>query len=138
MAAKGEWTARRRKAVCDHIALLAPKLRLADWTITCDFTKESDEGSVAQIDRTPHSKHATICFGPDFLELAAAEQHQTLVHELVHCHLFGMHCLAEESLNLLPTAAKKLSLALLTAQVEEATDALADALAPLLPPLKLD
>lgn len=130
-----EWTARRRKVVLEHVQVLAPTLRLADWDIRLDFDNPASEDSDAQIFRNDGQKRATVRFGPAFLTLSADDQRQTLVHELVHCHLFALHEVAAAAFKLLPEPARELAATLMNDQVELATDGLADAIAPLTDPI---
>ncbi len=132
-ASERGWTAPRRKLLTEYVGDLADCLHLADWHITVNFDVPADEDAYAEI--VPHSnqRRAEIRVGSSFDILDAAGVRQTLVHELLHCHLFAPHHLAEELL--VASAGKKSSLALiaLNAAVEQATDAIAEAMAAMVP-----
>jgi len=84
------------------------------------------------------SRHATVRMSLKFLSLSPQLQSQTLVHELVHCHLFALDELARSSIEV---AASKKAAAMFNvafnSAIELTTDALADAFSALLPPLVL-
>lgn len=132
-ASERGWTASRRRLLTDYVGDLADRLHLADWHIAVNFDVPAAEDAYAEI--VPHSnqRRAEIRVGSSFDSLDLAGVRQTLVHELLHCHLFAPHHLAEELL--MASAGKRSSLALiaLNSAVEQATDAIAEAMAAMIP-----
>lgn len=132
------WTPLKKKAVEDYITELQKLLRLSDWTITMSWDLNADEYAYATNDPLPDSKHATISISARFFTLSPKLQTQTLVHELIHCHLQSLTDLAENTVESLTTEPAAGIFAIANSQcVEIATDALADAIAPLVPQFKL-
>ena len=133
-----DWTPNRRKAVEDYIVSLQKILRLQDWNITVDWTEACDELALATNDPLEDQKYAVIRVSDKFLPLTSAEQTQTLVHELIHCHLCTVTDLAEYTVKSLTTKAANDIFLIAFSQVSEiATDALADAVAPHIQPFIL-
>lgn len=132
--AKTLWTARRRKLVEKFISLAQTRLRLADWEILCEFDDDCGPGAVATITRAVDQKRAVVRFNAlEFLTCSAAHQRQTLVHELLHCHLFDVHESAGLAIAAVPGKAHQATLThLVRSRVEVCTDALADAFCVLL------
>lgn len=128
------WTENRRVATSDYVARLASALHLSDWHISVNFTVPADAGAYAEIVPHANQRRAEIRFGVAFNSLDAPGVRQTLVHELLHCHLFAPHHLAEEML-MASAGDKKSALGLiaLDASIESATDAIAEAFAAVLP-----
>ena len=113
MADQG-WTARRRRTLERYVADLAPRMRLADWTITVLWEEASGasakalpDDALATITPQPSSKHACIRVSPLLLTLTPTEQTQALVHELVHCHLFALVESAQTTFSLLGKRERK-------------------------------
>lgn len=132
------WSAARRDSVLTWIQQSAPLMRLSDWTLEVCFHESSPEGCFANIQFIPDSRHAKLRFGAEFEELDEQEAAHTLTHELLHCHLQPLHELVERSAEVAMSrgAAAVLSVAL-AQQVETTINNLADAMSPMLPPLKL-
>lgn len=132
---RARFTVAQKNAIRGYVELAAMYLRLNDWTITVDFDTEAPE-AIADMNPLPNSKHATLRLGAQFKDLDARMQSQTLIHELVHCHLFGLHGVTETLLaNLKSSTAVAVANGVLNDQVEQVTDALADVLVDLLPEL---
>lgn len=131
------WSPERRRAVEEYLAAVQVALRLQDWTISVDWSKPAKD-ALATCTPMGDSRHATVRLSAEFLESSTALQSQTLVHEMVHCHLFAVDDLARASVEV---AASKKAVAMFdvafTSAIEQATDAFADAFAGLLPPLVL-
>jgi hypothetical protein len=73
-----------------------------------------------------------------FLGLNGEDQAQTLVHELLHCHIFALDNLAGDTVDALASkSAGKVFEVALEAAVECTTDTLADILLPFVPEFKL-
>lgn len=127
------WTPEWRDAISSYVRDLQVALRLQDWDITLNFEAKVED-AYAEIDPHENQKRAEISFGGLFADLDPVNMRQTLVHELSHCHLFNLHYLAEGLLNE-GVGKKRAGLALfaVNSEIERATDAFADAFAPLLP-----
>jgi hypothetical protein len=133
-----EWTPNRRKAVEDYIVELQKVLRLQDWNITVDWTQPCDEISLATNDPLEDQKYATITVSDKFIPLTPGVQTQTLVHEMIHCHLSTLTDLAEYTVKSLAKKEGNDIFLIAFSQVAElATDALADAFYPLIKPFAL-
>lgn len=124
------WTPPRRSAVTDYVARLAELLHLTDWHVSVNFEVPASADSYAEVVPHANQRRAEIRFGAAFNGLDADGIRQTLVHELMHCHLFAPHFLAEDMI--VSSAGRKqsrLGLLALDAAIEQATDAIAEAFA---------
>lgn len=133
LVAVGRHSAARRKAVSEYVYSLARILRLADWEYEIP-SEPCEDGSCATIDCVFGQKRAVLHLAADFFTHDGPWQRQTLVHELVHCHLAQSRWLiykaADEILSKAAAAALFLGF---DQNLEYATDGLADAIAPLVP-----
>jgi hypothetical protein len=128
------FTNKRKAYIEGYIRELLVIMRLQDWTITLDWSISKDQDAYATILSSPDQKRATLNLTLKFLELDSKERSQTLVHELMHCHLFSLHYLAEKSME--QASSKKVSEMFLVGfdcEIEKATDAIADIIAPFVP-----
>ena len=121
-----------------YLNRLRQTMRLRDWTIRVDFTKTPPDGAYAANTQFDHSRHCELSFADSFLDLSGKEQTQTIVHELVHCYLFEVHTSSLDAMEAV-VGGKALAIfdAGITAQVELATDTVADVIAPLVEQFKL-
>ena len=117
----------------DYVEKLLPLMNLWGWTIEIEVSNEEAD-NLAEINAVPESHLAVITIKPSFWKLSVAEQRQTLVHELVHCHTNRLtdrvQALIEQALP------KKLwggLEAALSLDLEELTDTLAHIIAPHMP-----
>jgi hypothetical protein len=135
MGGSQRWTAERRSVVETYIRVLQKKLRLQDWTVTIDWdTVVPDDDAYAQNTAETRSKHCCISFSNKFLELDPELQRQTLVHEMLHAHFFPLADLVDITVSeLVKRSAHNIFSVAMDHQVEYAVDALADAIAPLMP-----
>lgn len=123
-----------REYVDSYVASLAGVMRLGHWTLVIDWSGTQEE-CYASITPDDNSVHAVIALSPTFLDLSPERQRQTLVHELVHCHLFPVHDTAEDMLEVTSSfSAFKVASKVLNSRIETAVDALADVISPLCPP----
>lgn len=124
-----------------YVRDLADRLGLRDWTIRIDKEPASD-GACAEIQCLSGQKRAILALGKNFYtpedcdtagEIADWQRH-TLVHELVHCHLASARQSVEDALDALakPKASDAVFVSI-DLQLEYATDAVADVVAPLMP-----
>jgi hypothetical protein len=132
------FTNKRKAYIEGYIRELLIIMRLQDWTITMDWSISKDQDVYATILSSPDQKRATLNLTLKFLELDSKERSQTLVHELMHCHLFSLHYLTEKSIE--QACSKKVSEMFLVGfdcEIEKATDAIADIIAPFVPKFNL-
>ena len=128
-----KWTPAARSSVSAYVSMLASMMALKDYDIRIEFSDSSDSSAFARVMPWPDQKRATLLLDTMFLSASPDDQRQTLVHELVHCHLFNVSAApGPVSSHLDPVLADVLS-SLVFTEVERATDALADALAPFMP-----
>jgi hypothetical protein len=129
------WTTRRCKIVREYVAMLAGVLRLSDWEVRIDFDTPADDDAYAMTDRDEAQKTAVLMFGAPFLPLSQADKQQTLVHELVHFHLFDLQAHVGNVMRQAPEAVHALADAVVSYEVESSVNTLAGALTRLVPPL---
>ena len=115
-----------------RVRALAKKLRLHTWDIRISQSY-AEEGVTATMAHWPGQMRATLAVSADFFEQSEADQTQTLIHELVHCHLFNVseHVEATAYAGMSAGTAAG-AVAAINTEVDRATDALADVLAGLL------
>lgn len=121
-----------------YVSDIAQMLGLDDWKITVHAEEPGDaiDGSdaIASVSCTYGRKIASLRLGKDFLNSPPEEQRHVLVHELIHVHMWGVLALVRTTLpKMLGESAYDVLLTALTQQDEHATDALATAVAPMLP-----
>lgn len=123
-----------------YIRMAADRCELRDWTIIVSAEPApKEEGSVtrsADISHIIGRKRATMRLAPDWTTRMNEDcKRQCLVHELVHCHFNPlMDILYGEIRNQLGEPAWQVLKCYFTRQMEFGVDALADAIAPNLPP----
>ena len=116
----------RRAKFVPYLRALADAMTLRDWAFRILDVGPSDEDAMALIRPTYGRRHASIWLSDDFLDDSPEAQRHTLVHELIHCHFAGAQHYLDDCLDGDARAAYRLML-------ESGVDAVADALAPLLP-----
>ncbi len=129
---------KRTAEIQAYVDQLRPILRLADWEVSVDGSVPDDDDTQAHISVTYGRKNAVIGLAVDFDERSRDGQRHTLVHELLHCHLdririgFINHHRRFDDIGWDTARQSAID------EIEWATDALADAMAPLcpLPPWK--
>lgn len=132
------WTNRQRVLVQKFVTEAAARLRLADWTVIFDFDDSAGEDKFATMTPFEGQKRAIMAFGPGFLTSDANNQRQTLVHELLHCHLFEMHFAHEHVLSQIPNdGVQKLARDVFDDRIEYVVDGIADAFVPLVRDLEV-
>ena len=135
-AAESVFTAGLRLAVEEQVRVLQGLLRLGDWVVRLDWSAPAGDDCYAQITPNENSRHACLQISPLFLGLPEEAQRQTLVHELLHCHVFDLHHCAELMLeNCASRSAFRIAAEVLNARVEMLVDGLADVLSPMCPPI---
>jgi len=66
----------------------ADRLGLRDWTLVIRHDPPDEEDALADTLATEGRRRAVIRFCENFRELDVEEQRNTVVHELLHCHLY--------------------------------------------------
>lgn len=124
---------RDRKALSEYIRRVADLMELRDWTVS--LSKEpSPEGISARVSVTYGRKLAWIQVAPAFRDEHPDDQRQTIVHELVHCHVDAAYSMVLNDLEeLLGKPADSIFLKGYKRQMEHGVDALASALAKRMP-----
>lgn len=134
------WTAARKKAMESYVALMASQLGLRDWEVLIEW--EPMEDCCAAVAPVYGQKRATLHFGPNFLNAEGAPgpaavatwQRQTIVHELIHLHLYPLtEGVSRTNAALLSEEAATVAGLALGQSCEYATDGLADAVAGFFP-----
>lgn len=136
--AKPQWTPARRKAVTEYIATLQNILRLRDWEILVDFDPlPLSDHAYATMAPAPDQHRATIQFSDLFLQQPVDALRQTLVHEMLHCHFHVLQTTTENMIAGMGESAALVAGPAVNTLAELTVDALADAIAPLLPVFEL-
>lgn len=133
------WSSQRKLYVETYLKNLQKILRLQDWKIAVDWKKFVDDDD-AFATNTPlgHTKRSVIHLSNMFLGLNNEDQAQTLIHELLHCHLFALDNLASDTVEALGSKSTgKVFEVALEATLECTTDTLADVLLPFVPIFEL-
>jgi hypothetical protein len=116
-----------------YVELLKVILRLSDWTIELSRVQAAAD-EAANIEAVYGQKRAVMCLGPTFLNLSIEDQRQTVVHELIHCHLQAATDVVRRTNDYaLSEEGAEIAWIGFMGEVEYATDGLADAVAPFLP-----
>lgn len=68
-----------------YVASMARLMGLSDWVLIVS-NEDPPEGSSGAVGCTPGRKVATIYFSESFYDDDDADQRNTVVHELLHCH----------------------------------------------------
>lgn len=129
----GAFSVARRKMVLGYVNELAQALRLRDWDFEIAEEPASDD-ACAEIACAAGQKRARITLSATFFTNDGPWQRQTLVHELIHCHLAHTRQLASDSAaHLRGKAAGAAFFTGINLALEYATDGMADAFAPFVP-----
>lgn len=142
-SAPGPWHAltwEQFEATADYLRSVADDMRLTDWTFKLRHTPvEGRQEVFAEVDPTFGRKLATVTVCWDWADQLPGDRRHVIVHELVHCHLDGMHSLihSDEFETILGRPAHALFGAAFRQQLEFATDAVADVIERQIPLLYL-
>jgi hypothetical protein len=107
-----------------YVRRIADLMMLKDWRIEISEEPPAASDACASCDPVQGRKMATLRLSSGFLEDPPDDQRQTVVHELIHCHLGHSWRLLEANDHM--SNGSKMAL-------EYAVDGLADAFAPFLP-----
>jgi len=87
----------RRQLYIKSAEILKPHLNLSNWTIKLRFVSTMGIRDLAEIDAYPEYKSAKIRINKNRLtECTHADIITTVIHELLHCHLWGFSAWAEQ------------------------------------------
>lgn len=135
-------TKRDRKELGRYVRAIADEMGLRDWTFELK-TGDASEGQAERPDGSrwgascapvPGRKFATITLAPWQRDEDPGELRQTVVHELTHCHFFGLwDTLRNDTVGPLGQATYDMFIANVERHMEYGVDAMADALAPHMP-----
>lgn len=120
-----------------YVRDLADRMGLRDWAMVMKRDPPDEESSGAQIEVIYGRKLAWIRVCKDFAEQHPQSQRQYLTHELVHCHIDRTDSVMRSLESVLGLAAFKVLESNHHLAVEDATDALAEVIAPHMPPFEL-
>lgn len=76
-----------RKWLSPYIREMADRMGLTDWRFEFIFYPPTDDDCFAEITPDDGKQSATIRFNADFPTYDREQQRETVVHELIHCHL---------------------------------------------------
>lgn len=131
-------TKRDRKVLSEYVRWVADVIGLRDWTfelLPSEALEDTDGGkTLASCATADGRRFAVIRFDRGFKDTSPTDQRDTVVHELVHCHLSNLQWQFENDLkvHLAPHVFMALN-ASFERNVELAVDALAGAIAKHLP-----
>jgi hypothetical protein len=109
------------------------RLGLERWNIRVKWADEIDDGVLAQISPNPERYSAMLELAEEICGLPAEEIHELAAHEMLHLHTFGIYQTARMLLSNAGTELQTAANDVLHREWELVTDALASALAPILP-----
>lgn len=116
-----------------YVRLLASRMGLGRWDIRLGKNLPKIGDALAHIDIAERQERASIHFNPILKHYSKEDQRQTVVHELVHCHLERIRLASFNWIGPLGAKATQLALDEIHDHVEFAVDAIATAWAPCLP-----
>ncbi len=128
-----ELTKKRQAEIQAYVDELQPILRLTDWKIDVRTDHIENDSILASITCTYGQRHANLRVSDDFGDHSLVDQRIALVHELLHCHLNRIRVSALNTFTRLGHDAYEVAKAQIGDEIEYATDAIAQALAPLCP-----
>lgn len=123
---------RRRAAL--YLRCVADALGLRDWRFDVLDDPPREDDVFATVDVMHDKRHADVRLASDWPRLPPSARREALVHEVLHCHGAQTAALAEDVREQLSSAAWDLWHTAYHRAAELSVDALAHALAPLMPP----
>lgn len=86
-----------RPALAAYFREVADRIGLRDWTIELNYEEETPVSSAhASVECVYGRRLCVVHFGPSFWTQSREEQRNTVVHELVHCHLDPMDAVVRD------------------------------------------
>lgn len=116
-----------------YVRDIADRMRLRDWTVTLSDEHPDDKEADADARVTYGRRCLTLRLARDFAVESPEDQRHTVVHELIHAHLFPIDWTVNSIGNHLPLAALDILKGALSDDIEVGVDALADVIAPFMP-----
>lgn len=124
-----------RKALSRYIRWIADEMGLRDWHFEVYFEKpklkdQDDAICIASCKPTVGRKIAELVIDPMIRKADSEDIRQTIVHELVHCHFFGMwDSIRRDLLSQMSQDSYDLFTSNVERHMEYGVDAVADAIA---------
>lgn len=115
----------RRQRFAPYIRRLADLMRLKDWDLAVS-DENAGADNEADISTIFGQKRARIRLSDEFLDKEPARQRETLVHELVHCHIDFTY---QSAVDHIPESSKRMW----QREAEMSVDTLALVIAPFMP-----
>lgn len=126
---------RDHKALAAYVRVVADLMELRDWTVTLS-DQPCDPAKRAEVFIPYGHRHARISVAQNFRHESAEHQRESIVHELVHCHIEVMVDTVERDLaDHLGRQSDSLFWRGYKRQMELSVDALARTVAPHMPPI---
>jgi hypothetical protein len=125
-------TKEQHETLCKYVRDMQVTMRLADWQIIVEM-KPTEDGTAATIDIMDTRKVAVMCVAEDFFEDPPEKQRHTIVHELLHVHLWLMYCAAGDCEEAMTKSGYQQFLRGLDRGLEIAVDGIADFAAVFMP-----
>ena len=136
---------KHRKAFGYYVRWIADEMGLRDWRFEIEWREPEEvdevEGHVrgASCEPVPGRRVATLGFGEHLREVDPEDLRETVVHELIHCHLAALWAqLRQDLLNPLGQETYNAFIASSERNMEFGVDALAAALAKHMPLIEWD
>jgi hypothetical protein len=127
---------RDRTELFKYVRVLANRLSLKDWVLICNRVP-CDPGSYAEVMTTYGKQEAVISFRRDFRKLPAEQVRESVVHELLHCHLQSVdHYLTKVLPDMVPRRASRAVRWEIHQRNEEAVNDIARSIAAAFPLIK--
>jgi hypothetical protein len=119
----------------DYLRDIADRLGLRDWTLDMSYEPlQSDDDGAACVKCLYGRKRVEVRVARDWAKMDGEDKRHYIVHELIHPHFDASHSLFENELKKLVGESMATALEAQHRQhIEFGVDAMADALAPLMP-----
>jgi hypothetical protein len=116
----------RKQRFSAYLRRLADALKLSDWRVEIDDRPPDSGRATAEVECVYGRRYAVVRLSERFLEQSPGEQRNSLVHELIHCHLNPAAAMALDEMG-------DGGAGHFRRMLEYAVDGLADAIAPHMP-----
>lgn len=125
---------RERKALGNYLRTIADLMELRDWHLDLSHGLPDADDAIATCEPIFGRKKAVFRFCDGFENLPREEQRNTVVHELVHCHLAAAQGVAERDMEgVLAAESDRVFFRAFRRNLEYAVDGLANAIAKHMP-----
>jgi len=120
---------RTRRSFLKYLEMIAEEFGLRDWQLYAHFDEDLGDGVSAATACVDNRRVAHVKFAPSFFNLRPEEQRETVLHELLHVHMWQITDYVRE---VLPDLIGKPAFVVMEAAFnrldEQATDAIAAAI----------